>query len=447
MQSDRALRHPALGIFVVLLLAACGGGPSASDVANETTETPTTAFAVSGKTDTTVFGPQGTRVFIPQGVFAFPDGAPASGPISIELKELYNNADILLSGTSTMAGGQPLQSAGMVHLRALCDGREVVLRSGASVVVHFPKERGEPPPMRLFYPAPGSSDSAVTDWSTDTSTALVKSVLKLGSYSYRWVTHEDSTAFAFKPQGYVDTGYVFNPIELYVDRFDFTEAARQEIVALGTRAEVGFFVDTAGRVLKPVVETKVSATTRSELIRFLRDLPRFEPGVDRDGKVVERECGLGIMDGGIVPLFRTDSAYASSFDRKYARFENEPIKGMDDAELNYYIFSVSQLGWINCDRFLDMPDRVDLAVEGEEAIDLKLVIADMRGVLKPERVDGRYVFRSVPNKAPATLVAIDRRSGELRVAFQGVTLSEQAVTQLAYERTTLAELRKKLEAL
>ena len=32
---------------------------------------------------------------------------------------------------------------------------------------------------------------------------------------------------------------------------------------------------------------------------------------------------------------------------------------MDDAELNYYIFSVAKLGWINCDLFFESENNID----------------------------------------------------------------------------------------
>ena len=137
----------------------------------------------------------------------------------------------------------------------------------------------------------------------------------------------------------------------------------------------------------------------------------------------------------------------SSFNRKYARFEREPIKGMNDAELNYYIFSVSKLGWINCDRFLEAPGRIDFAVVGDKTIDLKLVFKDVKGVLKPEWVAGQFVFHDVPKGAPATVIVIDRRSPELLTAIQDVVVSDRPLSKLTFEQTTLAGLRGKLEAL
>jgi hypothetical protein len=446
MQPNMANLLIALSVVAALLLSGCESQPTPVTQEPEPFKLPVSTFEISGKTDTTLFGPQGTRVFVPKEAFVFADGTPAQGPVKMEMKELYSTSDIVLSGTSTMSGISPLETGGMVHLQALCEGRELVLKSGVNVIVHFPKERGESLPMDLFYPSQGSSDSAVVDWSIDT-TALVKSVLKLGMWGYRWVSHDDSTAFEFKPQNFVDTGYSWNPMERYVDRFDFAEPARKEIAVLDRYAEVDFMIDKAGRVSRPVVKAKVSPGTRSELIRFVRNLPLLEPGVDRNGTVIEREGHLGITDGGMVPLFRTDSAYVSSFNRKYARFEREPIKSMDDAELNYYIFSVSKLGWINCDRFLEAPERVDFAVVGEKAVDLKLVLKDVKGVLKPDWIAGQFVFHDVPKGAPATVIAIDRRSSELLTAIQHVTVSETPFTQLSYQPTTLSALRQELEAL
>ena len=184
MQPNMANLLIALSVVAALLLSGCESQPTPVTQEPEPFKLPVSTFEISGKTDTTLFGPQGTRVFVPKEAFVFADGTPAQGPVKMEMKELYSTSDIVLSGTSTMSGISPLETGGMVHLQALCEGRELVLKSGVNVIVHFPKERGESLPMDLFYPSQGSSDSAVVDWSIDT-TALVKSVLKLGMWGYR----------------------------------------------------------------------------------------------------------------------------------------------------------------------------------------------------------------------------------------------------------------------
>jgi len=153
-----------------------------------------------------------------------------------------------------------------------------------------------------------------------------------------------------------------------------------------------------------------------------------------------------IEPGNIIPLYQTDDEYVKSFNEKYAKLEDKPIKSMDDAELSYYIFSVGKLGWINCDRFIEYEEKVDLIVDVNESPDLKLKLAfrNINGVLKPKIKNDKYVFYGVPVGEEATLIGIKTSDEKIEASIEPLTISDNPIKNLKYSDMTLSELREKL---
>lgn len=447
--------------LIAVTISSCG--TEQNDTSNpyvEKIEFPSTDFTINPSSDTTIFGPQGTRVFIGAETFQFFDGSTVADSINIELKEFYSKSDIILADLSTMADEKLLETAGMLHIVASSSGKNLEIKSDKRIVVHMPKDRDDYRKMNLFYADQKSStDTSVTNWEVDT-TNLVKRTLKLGSFGWWYPAHDDSTGYDFTPKSFVDTGYYWNPLDFYIESYNFSESAKQEIESTLNKNDYANFenwndygvecemrITTNGFIKNAEVKTKVSGSTRKEIIGFLKDLPQLEPGTNKNGDIIERRGLLFIQGGNIIPLYKTDEAYLKSFNSKYAKYENVPIQNMDDAEVNYYVFSASKLGWINCDRFIDTEETVDLfaQIPVDSKTKLKMVFSDIDGVIKANVIDDKYVFSKVPIGRNVTIVGIKNENGRFMIAFKKATISGEPIDEMKFTPTTLAELREKLE--
>ena len=425
----------------------------------EKIEFPINEFRIKSNSDTTLFGKQGTRIFIGTETFQFSNGELVTDSINIELKEFYKKSDIVLAELSTESNGKLLETAGMINVKAFVNGREIEIRPDKRIVVHFPKERYSYKKMNLFYADNSATDTSVTNWNIDTIN-LIKRTLKLGSFGWQYPSQNDSTEYNFTPNNFVDTGYFWNPIDFYVKSYNFSEKTIKEIEKtknINNRknfsdwndygVECEMFISTKGYIKSPKVLTHLSSRGKREILKFLRNLPQLEPGKNKHGEIIERKGYLFIESGSIIPLYETDEEYAKSFDEKYSKFENSPIKIIDEAEINYYIFSVGKLGWINCDRFIEFEDKIDLIVNIDESPDnkLKLVFNEIDGVLKPKVKEGKYIFNQVPVGQKATIIGIKNTDNKLLTAIEEITISEKPIKDLKYSEITLSELRKKLD--
>ncbi len=421
---------------------------------------PVNEFTIDPNNDTTLFGKQGTRLFIEKETFQFEDGSSVTGPVKMELKEFYRISDILLADLYTRSDDKILETGGMLNLAATSEGKPVALKSGKKIVVHFPKKEDSYKKMDLFYADKSATDSSVANWNVDTVN-LVKKTLKLGSYGYEWPEMDDSTGYDFIPKGYVDTGYYWNPIDFYVSAHNFTEETKKEIESSLNKtkseglassfnnygAECEMMITTQGKIRDPKVNSRISAKAKAELIAFIKNIPILEAGKNKYGKVIERKGFFFISGGNIIPLYKTSEDYVKSFNNKYSKFEKRPIRNMDDAELEYYVFSVGKLGWINCDRFWNEQQTTDLMVDAGKNTKVKMIFKDIDGVLLGKEEDGKYTFSKVPIGREVTIFALQNVNGQLQTAFKETKISSSTVKGLEFKETTLATLKQELEKL
>lgn len=425
----------------------------------EQIEFPVNEFNINSNKDTTLFGKQGTRLFIPSKTFQYANGKIATDSVKIQLKEFYKKSDIVLAELSTESNGELLETGGMLNIKATANEEELEIRSAKRMVVHFPKPKYQYSKMDLFYPDDTATDTSVTNWNIDT-VSLVKRTLKLSSIAFWHPGKGDSTAYKFIPKNFNQKGYYWNPLNFYVKSYNFSKYTIKEIertLNVNTYpdfddwndygVECEMHISENGDIEAPIIVTNLSNRARNEILRFLRNLPQLEPGKNKYGEIIRRRGLLFIQSGNRVPLYTTDKEYVRSFDQKYAKYEDKPIKSMDAAELNFYIFSVSKLGWINCDRFREFEDKVDLLANTPVSPDikLKLVFNSINGVLKPSIKDNQYKFIQVPKNQAATLVGIKNENGRISAAFKTIAITDEPIQPLKFKAMTLSELRSKLD--
>ncbi len=452
-----------LVVLVMALLVACGSDTAhkgANDTdkdsigskASEKYTYPGNEYLVSPNSDTTLFGSLGTRLFIEKGIFQFENGQAVDGKVKIDLIEVYNKSDMVLGGLLTVSDGKVLETAGMVHIEAFSNGKKLQIGKDKQIIVHFPRgkaQKGEPIKMDLFYANKASTNEVVSDWKIDT-VSLVKKVFTLFGWGYVWPNATYNPNFYYRAKDYVDTGYYWNNLDLFLNKYKFSNATIHELDDTRKYAYILFTLDKNGKITKPSIDykySKISQEAGNEILQFVNTLPEFVPCKDKQGNNIELKGSMDIMGGVVVPIYRNHEEYMKSFDKKYARFEKSPIKNMNDAELEFYVFSVTKLGWINCDRFLNTKDTVNFIVETPYNADtqLKLIFKDINGVMKAENKDGKYCFFRVPKGKQATVFGIKHLQGKFFAAFAETTLADKPISELKFQETTLNELKEQLK--
>lgn len=113
-------------------------------------------------------GNQGTRLYIYPNSFVTLTNQPVSGTVQLELKEILNRTDMILSDAHTLSNNNLLESGGELYLNATQGGQKLKLAAGKSIYVVMPTTTTQD--MNLFY---GTRTSQGVNWNLAASTPTI----------------------------------------------------------------------------------------------------------------------------------------------------------------------------------------------------------------------------------------------------------------------------------
>jgi hypothetical protein len=90
------------------------------------------------KADTSVTLAGGTTISIPTGCFVDSTGKTITDGVTIKVIEAVSLADFLRNDLQTVSNGQPLQSAGMIHIDATANGKPLAIKEGLALGIELP---------------------------------------------------------------------------------------------------------------------------------------------------------------------------------------------------------------------------------------------------------------------------------------------------------------------
>jgi len=90
---------------------------------------------------------KGTKIQFPSNAFVTASGAAVNGDVNIEIKEILNPMDMILSNKPSMSNGAPLNSGGEFYIRFTKNGEELKLASNTYVGVDIAKDLSS---MKVF---------------------------------------------------------------------------------------------------------------------------------------------------------------------------------------------------------------------------------------------------------------------------------------------------------
>ncbi|MBK6831741.1 MAG: OmpA family protein [Flavobacteriales bacterium] len=119
-------------------------------------------------------------------------------------------------------------------------------------------------------------------------------------------------------------------------------------------------------------------------------------------------------------------------------------------DLGTYVFAASQLGWINCDRFYEVPasQKYELVVHDADTTqkNVYLVYTGMNSMMRlQKRSDGSYAQPGVPRNQPATVVAYKVENGKAFLCKQAVDPRKRM--DLDFKPASVAEIRDAIQGL
>jgi hypothetical protein len=114
-----------------------------------------------------------------------------------------------------------------------------------------------------------------------------------------------------------------------------------------------------------------------------------------------------------------------------------------------YVASVNQLGWINCDRFNETPKNqlVRMTVKEQEDVRMYMVFTDIKSCMPMGRLDNAYISNLVPTGKTVRIVAVKVVEGKPQLAVSTINTASRIPLVLQYKTCSLTDIRSNFAAL
>ena len=439
---------------LIILLSACNSNDQKAF--QQTLSVKFDTLQIDNTRDTLIFGSKGTGLFFEKESFELPDGTTPKGKISIQLKECYNNSDIVRENLSTTSNGKLLETRGMINVLAFSDNQELKIKQGKKFIIHFPKDSSDrKKQMNLFY-ANNNRDKAI-DWKIDSVTLLKPTAYMSGWWTTGYVGGDTTRNGGFYFKGEKEESIY----DYFYKNFDNTQLQATKEDSQNKRYEARFIVNKQGKITNIRITEEVNDTSSNRIsakvkpdpyfYKYMEQIPTLEAfyTYNEDGELrpFDSDCRFYISMGLFPPDYRSNENYNKVFNQKYSAFKNVAIASMNDAELDFYIFSSAKLGWINCDFFWETKDeKIDYIVktDPQSKPNIKLVFKEAKSILTGTLDGDKYIFKNVPINQDIKIVAISFKGSKPLLSICLTKTDKQPFDKFDYKEFALTDLEKQL---
>jgi hypothetical protein len=415
-------------------------------------------------------GEKGTVVYISRDAFQFADGTVPTGTINIELKECYSLTDMIGQNMSTTSGDRILETGGMVYFQATSDGKQLSLKDKKAIVVAFPKG-SQTKEMDLFYSV--TLNDTLTTWVPDYSMSQVEA--QKAAQADSTLTEGDSGVYEGVAAQYpiemtddlFDYGFVAHGFSIdletfqlagqnrtilaYIeDRATIADSTARRFVKNDWRVPIEFGVDGRGKIVNLKVPDdykqfgKYNAYAVQVVRKYLENAPAFDLSAGKEG-IIQDWNHYFLAIRGTKQL--NQDRFKKRFREQYASYTTQAIQKMDKNALDYYMFAVTEMGWINCDRFWDTDDpKIDFIVKTKAPGDAKvqLVFQDINSIMTGKYKNGQLVFENVPVGRKVKVIGINYANGKPAMATAETAVNKDGFELSTFREFTLDELEREL---
>lgn len=366
-------------------------------------------FTCKTDIETVLRGNEGTTLTIPKDCFEAETGNILRGAVRIELKEFLKTSDMILTNLVTQSDGKLLETGGMIYLNATdSEGNPVKIRPDEDIKITLPKP-SKAEDKQLFYGEKMSNGRI--NWT------LPKPL-------------EDN--FNMLGFGIVDQNPEFpnGPVAMF--KFLQKNVVYPNI-AWQNRIEgtvyVSFTVNKNGLINNVQVKRGIGGGCNEEAVRLIKSMPRWKPG---------RSGGAKVPVNYTLPVrfkLKNNELQIDSL-VEFQRYATEDSVKLDKIfeieDTQEYVMNTQKLGWINCDRFLNLQntERTDIVVWNNKLdADICLVFKNYRTIVGASSNSGTKAhFTGIPIGQPIFIVATSPDGGNFNISVTETVISKDQST-------------------
>ncbi|MGC4101508.1 hypothetical protein [Ferruginibacter sp.] len=385
-------------------------------------------FVVAASRVSVVTAKGGLKVTVNPASLQYEDGSPVNSEIAISIVELTNSADLFRSNAATMSNGRLLASGGSYFIGMESGSKKIQIKKGAHLQVDFPKLKDSD--MELFYGK--RDDEGNMNWLPMEQPLSFSQHVDLRIYE---PPYPDSVF----NKTYKNNKYqLYNSIESKVI-FDNKTMSLKEMVATLQSRGIDKIIDTMTIDLTKTVGYKRSPFYFREHDRWYkmyRMISSTELAKEKDS-VCEEEKRLAIYR-------EANQKYTEEWNRVT---EENSLTGQ--VQRYYAPSSINRLGWINCDRFYDNPQKTEVPLELPITLDKPdiqyfIIYKSFNGLMNGSlgKSSGmRYILQGLPVGQEVTFVAFTKSNGQIMQCKEDFVIGKQQSIKPEFKNISEDEMK------
>jgi hypothetical protein len=417
-------------------------------------------FEIDANSDFSIEGENGTQIYIPSNSFINENGETITGKVEIELIEVLSVADFIKTNLQTLSNGNLLQSEGMLFIDAKSNGQTVTLSSDKKLQIELPKINNYDVAsnIRIFS---GAYDSIGNiNWSENPKleNKLIPLPLELFDYK-RWVS------FGFK-RVLNNNGYQAPGNDEVVDSLTFKHPSLENTFIATREFEerydhimsaewaIGHYTSYYSTTVQTGQMIKDSAISLIYLNNLDKDLWYCDSLAHTymktwEGKQLDKKGFSEIEIDEIIGAFERQNKIVTA--RRNKQTARRVLTNS---------FSVSKLGWINCDQFYNNPNAKESNIMASvsnldeyEFATVSLIINGRRIALNGTSSDNvEYTFTGksepytrLPIGETATIFALSYKNDKPYIGIKEFVISEKESFNIELVERSIEDINEKLK--
>ncbi len=410
-------------------------------------------FEILGNKESIIECREGTKILIPKHTFKLPNGEFPDSSLVIQVKECYSISSFLLENLSTMSSNQILESGGMINVTASYKGDSLLIDKNKALVISMPTKKKKSK-MNLFFG--NRKENGSIDWSIDKEGSKINKATSSENIKkeYRYMTILSEWHYWYTP-GKADTTINIgthplvgtdNNLTEYIKNFQFLDNEYVKLISENdsNKIKVKFRINESGDFYNIKVISSETEVATEKIIKYFDEFPHFD-----------------LLESGLNPEYWFDwiltlsasydidkEKYNRAFNNKYSKYKTSVIDKMNISELNNYVFTATQLGWINCDRFWDYNgSKIDFVVNtlANDKTDVKIIFEGIQSIMQGIQIDDKIVFRNVPEGLNVKIIGLTYENNQPLLAVEKTKIQSGNYELKAFSSFTLDELEKELK--
>lgn len=441
------------------------------------------SFTISNNRDNTINCKKGTNIFIPANTF-YSGGSLINGEVTFSVTEYYTLGEMAAAKLNTTSGGRILKSGGMLFIQAVYNDHEVDENLRNRLTVNMPAVKEFDPKMQLFLPAnnnayptrvdlnawksEGANASNTFEWMPAGQIQSASSISEQPKRASVPVSGPDTVSrnrpiliprsleFDLPPVR-ISTINLVQPYKIIektntlVFLADYLDKKEEDsIIARLQRRHPGFNIKLRSAFVGSKQFITQTEDRLPQYISSLRD-STWMPFMYAYKNGFAKPADSARYNNWLERQRQQDTIRYISLDYTKKAIERKENfdRGIKVLE-NRYNFSISKLGWINCDRFYDDPrEKAPLYIKLDAVVSDYTVhvvfprINSISGMMSFE--PGNLIrFMDFPLNEPIYIVAVGVRKGKIVTGFKETKVTKEPVTGILFEETGAEAFKQKL---